>query len=1578
MVAFSLLVPSPIRATYNRAPTGGSTMKGRTRVGSLLVRVSVVASAALAAACGGGSGGGSSGGTPAQPAGELIGRIELGPDLPLTSCRVTVEGTPLGATCDASGEFDIPSIARGRWNLRIIDTTPSTDARLAPRRIAAAVNAGFVTDLGGVTLARPGQVGGHVATNAGGSVPFAIISIPAYGAVTMPNDNGGYLITGVPPGQHDVVLTTDTGSTTQAGVTVMPGATTAPINFSLATAAPAPVHVVGQAVRPSQSGAGNAGLDVDLVETLDGRVVDSTTTSATGSFTLSSGPGVYLVRARDGTHPQVAIVPYVVVFGDKDVALDSILTVPSGSSDLDGDGIPDDSDPDIDGDGVPNAMDKFPYDPAEWTDTDSDGVGDNTDLRSHGGTKIDVDTPTPDTDGDGKLDFEDNCKTVANPDQADADKDGVGDACDNCKLVANPDQADSVGDGIGDACRSCANGDPCRPANPCHTGRLRCTTTGSVCDDAGGLLDTGTSCGTDMVCNGGVCGVCHGGDSCQVGCHIGAISCMSGAAMCQDNNVSAADGTACGGDGQHVCSAGQCVACTQSSACTYAPNRCHQGQVSCATGTMACVDAGTFSPDGTSCGGAQSVCRAGACVTCHAGDSCVPASNTCHNGHLDCSSGSEVCVDDNTPGNDGAMCGMTSGTYCQSGGCVALPDALTVTSGDNQSAYAGQPLSPVLLVLRNGVGAAIPNVTVTFSGPPGATLTPPSATTDGQGHVSFVPRLGPGTGVQLFHASCAVAPSATITATATAPPAGLAATIVNADHVDGDSGVPGPAAQARVGQILGTALASDGTIYFVDDDHHRVRKVAPDGTISNVAGTGSYGFSGDFGPAAQAAFYYPTALALDAQGTTLYVADSSNNRIRAINLATGVITTYAGGGSAPAPGYGDGGPATSATLNSPQELLLDATGALYLADTAHNSIRRVDPTTRIITTVIGAGPCNATDPVDFTACNNGCAMAFDAAGQLFVAGSICGSGPTNGTSGIVRRNADGTLAHVAGRAGGVAGDGMAATNSALNPITSISFDAAGNLVFAEPAINKIRRIDGATGYVSTVVGTGMAGSGPDFASATATPLNAAAYFVWQGNDLIVADRNNYSLRRVPGVGLTTPTPIALAAATGNNQSVAVDGLLPLPLSAQATSGATALQGLTIAWTAVEPGIALYAASAITDLNGVAQSTARPGRATGAYHVQASLQNLHGQPVSGSPVSFAMTATAPAARTIFTAVNVDHTGSTDSIPGPGTLAHVGVAEGVAVDPAGNIYFADDDQRVFKLSTQGVLTTVAGTGTYGFNGDFGPASQALVYYPGGVALDAAATTLYISDTNNNRIRAVDLASGVIRTLAGGGNATAPTFGDGGPATAAALSNPQYLSVGPDGGVYVSDLGHSRIRRIDPTTGLISAFLSPTSCAANDTIQFTGCNSYAPCAMVWDAGGVTITAGICGTSPSATGGNTTNGLMRRANDGTLTHLAGRAGGTGADGGLATAVNFPNPMRGLARDAAGNLWLSTASRLRVVDGTTGVISTAAGNGTTGVAGDYGPASASQIADAAGVAVDPAGHVIITDGSNNSVRILW
>ena len=358
------------------------------------------------------------------------------------------------------------------------------------------------------------------------------------------------------------------------------------------------------------------------------------------------------------------------------------------------------------------------------------------------------------------------------------------------------------------------------------------------------------------------------------------------------------------------------------------------------------------------------------------------------------------------------------------------------------------------------------------------------------------------------------------------------------------------------------------------------------GNITALAGTGTTGYSGDGGPALDATLNDPRTVAVDAGGA-VFVADTLNNVVRRVG-ADGIITTVAGTGTAGS--GGDGGPATGAQLQWPHSVAVDPEGNLYVADSPNHRIRRVD-LSGTITTVAGTGRP------------------------------------------------------------GYGGDGGPATDARLSDPKGVAVDGRGLLYIADTGNSRVRRVD-ASGSISTVAGNGEVGAAGDGGAATAAQVT-------------------------------------------NPRSIALDGL------------------------------------------------------------------------------------------------------------------------------GDLFISEDAEgevsRIRKVDPAGIITRYAGTGQPGFSGDGGPADEARINRPRGIAADAAGN-LFIADSDNNRIRMVD-TRGVITTIAGTG--ARGSTGDGGPATAARLSVPRGVGVGPDGDLYVADTFAARVRRI---SGVAQPSSSPRPAPTTTTTTTT----------------------------------------------------------------------------------------------------------------------------------------------------------
>lgn len=289
----------------------------------------------------------------------------------------------------------------------------------------------------------------------------------------------------------------------------------------------------------------------------------------------------------------------------------------------------------------------------------------------------------------------------------------------------------------------------------------------------------------------------------------------------------------------------------------------------------------------------------------------------------------------------------------------------------------------------------------------------------------------------------------------------------------GGSGDGGPATAAQIDNPFGVVRGPDGAIWFCEYTGQRIRRVAPDGTISTIAGTGKAGYSGDGGPALQATFRLPHELRFDAAGD-LYVVDMTNHAVRKIDMKTKIITTFAGTGTA---GYsGDGGPAAQAQFKQPHSIQFGPDGSLYVCDIGNHVIRRIDMKTGLISTFAGTGKPGATPdgaPIAGTPLKGPRSLDFDKEGNLWLV-------TREGNQVFKFDLKAGKIQHVAGTgAKGFTGNGGPAKLATLSGPKGVSIDAAGNAWLADTESHSVRMIDAKTGNLELIVGTGEKGDGPE-------------------------------------------------------------------------------------------------------------------------------------------------------------------------------------------------------------------------------------------------------------------------------------------------------------------------------------------------------------------------------------------------------------------------------------------------------------------------------------------------------------------
>jgi uncharacterized repeat protein (TIGR01451 family) len=671
-------------------------------------------------------------------------------------------------------------------------------------------------------------------------------------------------------------------------------------------------------------------------------------------------------------------------------------------------------------------------------------------------------------------------------------------------------------------------------------------------------------------------------------------------------------------------------------------------------------------------------------------------------------------------------------------------------------------------------------------------------------------------------------------------------------------GVPNnvPALSVAIGFPTAVVKDSSGNLYMaVESDsiaEGGIFKVDANGTLTTVVGSATLfalagGNNGDGGPATNATLGFVTGLFVDSQ-QNLYISDLSFNTIRKVTASTGIITTVAGGGTgctAQTDAFGDGCPATSAILSSPYQVFVDANQNIYIADSGNARIREVVASTGLIQTVVGGGAgCTAqTDTVG----DNCSAVQSTLSGPIGV--YLDSQSPSNvfisdtGNSRI--REVSGSTGLIQTIAGtgtpGFNGDGIAANSAQIFSPYGLIVDPTGDVFFSDFGNARIREVVASSGLIQTIAGggvgcTGQTDSVGDGCSASNAFLSGVfGIFVDSTNDLYIADFGNNLVREVVASGNILASTDTIQAVAGNGTPFfSGDGLLAANAQVNIPYGV-----------AVDNSNSLLVADTgsgrirrVNSTTGIIQTIAGGGTgctaqtdavgdgcpATQAILAAPSaafvdrLGNLFISDYGNGRIRMVSASTG-----IISTVAGGGTGctaQTDTVGDgcPATQAILSLPWGVYVDANGNIIFADyGNSRVREvLASTGLIQTIAGTGTAGYNGDNIPAAQAQVMLPIGPYGDASGN-IFFSDLGNRRIREIVASTGNIVTVVGTG--TPGYNGDNIPATTAQVIATTGIFVDRGGNLFFGDYGTSRVREVVASTGLIQTV------AGNGTLGFSG---------------------------------------------------------------------------------------------------------------------------------------------------------
>jgi DNA-binding beta-propeller fold protein YncE len=561
------------------------------------------------------------------------------------------------------------------------------------------------------------------------------------------------------------------------------------------------------------------------------------------------------------------------------------------------------------------------------------------------------------------------------------------------------------------------------------------------------------------------------------------------------------------------------------------------------------------------------------------------------------------------------------------------------------------------------------------------------------------------------------------------------------------SGDGGPANQAELNQPSGVGLDAQGNVYIADTSNHRIRVVNSQkepitvagveiapGAIATVVGTGERGFFGDGGPARLAKMDSPRKVRVTAQGDILFI-DMLNQRIRKVDHATGVIDTAAKGTTFPGEL-----PASEVVYFSIDGIDIAPNGEVIYSDLQSNSVYRLDLATGKSSTIAGVGlPGRSASGEDAAKArlHGAGALAVAPGGEVYV---------VDVWNALLWKLAEEKLSIFA--AGGANGDGGPSAGASFGPIAPIEVDSAGNLYLSDMYAHIVRRIRSDNGTIERYAGTGAVGYSGDGGSPHDAKLLTIINLSTIGDDLYLADSQIPNIRRIS----RKPSGDVIETFAG------------IPFQWKYESG--------------DEGPAVKAQF------GLPQGVVRHPK-TGELYVSDSWMNnirridaggvIHPFAGIAGPQGFAGDA------------------------GPATQARFAWPLAMVFDDGGNLYIVDHfNHRVRMIDPKGVISTYAGTGERGFNGEGLPASQSKLDHPMDIARDKAGN-LYVADMGNHCVRKIDRKPPHLMSSVAGICNERGFSGDGGPARIAYLNAPRGIAIGPDNGLYITDSFNGRIRAV-----------------------------------------------------------------------------------------------------------------------------------------------------------------------------------